>query len=175
MRNPSRWTMVLSLAAVLAITACADRDASSQSAQAAPAKESPAAAKKVASADAKTEDAAKPIRIAKGEQVEIRDYLVEGQITVFDFMSDYCGPCVRIAPFLDRLHQERDDITVVKVDINRPNIRGIDWRSPVARQYSMSSIPHFKIFGADGELMAEGQAAGVLLDRWLQEMMASGK
>lgn len=169
MRNRSRWTTALGLVAALAITACADREATSQSTQAAPSAESEAKADESAAAESK------PQRIAMGEPVEIRDYLVPGQITVFDFMSDYCGPCVRVAPFIDRLHQERADITVVKVDINRPDVRGIDWRSPVAQQYKMNSIPHFKIFGADGTLMAEGQQAGMLLDRWLQEMMAKGK
>jgi thiol-disulfide isomerase/thioredoxin len=169
MRVPFRWTAVLGLVAALAIAACADREATSQPT---PSTAEPAAQADPKGSAEKNED--KPIRIAQGQPVEIRDYLVPGQITVFDFMSDYCGPCVRIAPFIDRLHAERSDITVVKVDINRPEIRGIDWRSPVARQYNMSSIPFFKIYGADGQLMAEGAEAGMMLDRWLQEMVGRG-
>lgn len=166
MRVPFRWTAALGLIAALAITACADREATSQS--------TPPAAGAAAEQGAAEKSEDKPIRIAQGQPVDIREYVVPGQITVFDFMSDYCGPCVRIAPFIDRLHAERDDITVVKVDINRPEIRGIDWRSPVAVQYKMNSIPHFKIFGADGQLMAEGAEAGMMLDRWLQEMVGRG-
>ena len=49
----------------------------------------------------------------------------------------------------------RDDIVVVFVDINRPETKGIDWKSPVAVQHGMRSIPHFKIFGPDGKLIAE--------------------
>jgi thioredoxin 1 len=98
---------------------------------------------------------AKPLHISKGTEVKLTDYLVPGKIVVFDFYSDYCGPCVQVAPALEKLHKTRDDIVVVKVDINRPNIKGIDWRSPVAQQYGLRSIPHFKVYGANGKLMAE--------------------
>lgn len=43
-----------------------------------------------------------PIRISHGEEVVLKDYAVPGEITVFDFMSDYCPPCQRIAPWIDR-------------------------------------------------------------------------
>src|SRR5688572_28920634 len=75
---------------------------------------------------------AKPLHISKGAEVKLTDYVVKGKTTVFDFYSEFCCPCVQVAPALERLHQKRDDIVVVKVDINRPGHRGIDWRSPVA-------------------------------------------
>jgi hypothetical protein len=62
---------------------------------------------------------------------------------------------VQVAPALEKLHRTRDDIVVVKVDINRPGIKGIDWRSPVAQQYGLRSIPHFKVYGPNGKLLAE--------------------
>jgi Thiol:disulfide interchange protein len=101
----------------------------------------------------------KPARIAHGEEVNIADHAVPGKTTVFDFTSDYCPPCRRIAPLLDQLHASRDDIVVVKVDINRPDKKGIDWSSPVAKQYNIKSVPNFKIYGPDGKLQAEGQEA----------------
>ena len=58
---------------------------------------------------------------------------------------------------------------VVKVDINRPDVRGIDWGSPVAKQYGMQSIPHFKVFGPDGKLQAEGKPARELVTGWFEE------
>lgn len=109
-------------------------------------------------ADARTK-AEKPEKIAHGAEVKITDYLVPGKTTVFDFTSEYCPPCRAIAPKLDALHAKRDDIVVVKVDINRPEHKGIDWKSPVARQYQLQSVPHFKVYGADGKLQAEGDAA----------------
>jgi len=111
---------------------------------------------------------AKPERIAHGEEVKIADYLVPGKTTIFDFTSEFCPPCRAIAPHLDELHARRDDIVVVKVDINRPGIKGIDWQSPVAKQYNMRSIPHFKVFGPDGKLVAEGDKARKLVTGWFK-------
>ena len=97
----------------------------------------------------------KPLRVAFGQEINLADYLLPGKTTVFDFTSKYCPPCVAIAPNLEKLHARRDDIVVVFVDINRPQTKGIDWNSPVAVQHGMRSIPHFKIFGPDGKLIAE--------------------
>lgn len=110
---------------------------------------------------------AKPDHIAFGQEVQIADYAVEGKTTVFDFTSEFCPPCVAIAPRLDKLHATRDDIAVVKVDINRSGVRGIDWKSPVAQQYKLRSIPHFKVYGPDGKLQAEGDNARKMVDKWL--------
>jgi thiol-disulfide isomerase/thioredoxin len=111
----------------------------------------------------------KPEKIAHGEQVEIKDYLVSGKITVFDFTSEYCPPCRKISPMLDELHARRADLVVVKVDINRPETKGIDWKSPVARQYSLQSVPHFKVYGADGKLTAEGDPAFEMVMGWIEQ------
>jgi len=100
-----------------------------------------------------------PARIAHGQEVNIQDYVAPGKTTIFDFTSEGCPPCRAIAPYLHKLHAERSDIVVVEVDLNRPGVGGIDWGSPVARQYSMQSIPAFKIYGPDGRLKAEGDSA----------------
>ncbi len=57
---------------------------------------------------------------------------------------------------------------MVKVDINRPGVKGIDWQSPVARQFSLESIPHFKVYGPDGKLQAEGDSAYEMVLGWLK-------
>ena len=100
-----------------------------------------------------------PARIAHGSEVEIQDYVVPGKVTIFDFTSEGCPPCRAIAPHLHKLHAERSDIVVVEVDLNRPGVGGIDWDSPVAHQYGLQSIPAFKIYGTNGRLQAEGEAA----------------
>ena len=102
---------------------------------------------------------AAPARIGHGKEVNLANYVVPGRTTIFDFTSEYCPPCRAIAPRLHQLHADRADIVVVEVDINRPGIAGIDWASPVARQFSLESIPHFKVYGPDGRLQAEGEAA----------------
>src|SRR5688500_2681082 len=111
---------------------------------------------------------AKPERIAQGAEVKITDYLVPGKTTIFDFTSEYCPPCRAVAPHVDKLHATRDDIVVVKVDINRPTFKGIDWSSPVAKQYEVGSVPHFKVYDPEGKLVAEGKPASQLVYSWLQ-------
>ena len=113
---------------------------------------------------------AKPRRIAAGEQVNLADYLVPGKTTVFDFTSEFCPPCRTIAPMLEKVHVTRADVAVVAVDINRPSVKGIDWKSPVAQQYGLRSIPHFKVYGPDGTLLAEDKPddakARAMITKW---------
>lgn len=124
----------------------------------------------LALAGGKAAKSAKPERIAFGQEVSLADYAVAGKTTVFDFTSNYCPPCRQIAPLLDRLHESRDDVVVVAVDINRPDVKGIDWKSPVARQYKLNSVPHFKVFGPDGKLQVEGDAASKLVFGWFEQL-----
>ncbi len=117
---------------------------------------------------------AEPLRIAHGENIALADYLVPGKTTIFDFTSEYCPPCRAYDEPLAKLHQQRTDLVVVKVDINRPETKGIDWKSPVAQQYGMNSIPHFKVYGPDGKLIAEDTTrpgpARQLVNQWLEEL-----
>lgn len=103
---------------------------------------------------------AEPAHVSQGKEINLADYLVPGKTTVFDFSSKYCGPCQAYNEPLVQLHAQRADIAVVKVDINRPETKGIDWKSPVAQQFKLQSIPHFKVYGPDGKLIAEDVAGG---------------
>ena len=51
------------------------------------------------------------------------------------------------------------DDSVLPFQLNRADVRGIDWQSPVAKQYNMRSIPYFKVFGPDGQQIADGKEA----------------
>lgn len=102
--------------------------------------------------------------ITHGQPVELDRHLVPGKMVLFDFYADWCGPCRALAPRIQQLAERHAaSLAVRKVDI-------IDWDSPVARQYRLSSIPHLKLYGGDGELLAEGNAGTVLaaLDRRLR-------
>ncbi|NIM14046.1 MAG: hypothetical protein GTO45_18545 [Candidatus Aminicenantes bacterium] len=94
-----------------------------------------------------------------GEEINIENFVQEGKTTIFDFYSDYCPPCRKISPLLKQLDNKRDDIVVLKVDINRPGRKGIDWGSPVVRQYRIKFVPFFMIYDPSGRRTHEGRAA----------------
>ncbi len=104
-----------------------------------------------------------------GEELDINKYLVKGKINIVDFYSEYCPPCRKISPLLSKLNKKRDDISVIKVDINRPGKSSIDWRSPLAKQYELRSIPHFKIYDKEGKKILEGQEAYQKVMVYIQE------
>lgn len=106
---------------------------------------------------------ATPSRIAFGAEVNLADYAVPGKTTIFDFTSKYCPPCVALAPKLHQLHAQRADVAVVEVDVNRPGVSGIDWGSPLVRQFGLESIPAFQVYGPDRKLKAkEDDARGMV-------------
>jgi thiol-disulfide isomerase/thioredoxin len=106
-----------------------------------------------------------------GERVDLEQLVEIGKTTIFDFYSDYCPPCKKISPLLTKLDQKRRDIIVIKIDINRKGIKTIDWQSPVARQYELKGIPHFKIYDVQGLLSLEGDPA---YERILQLLSQEG-
>ena len=108
-----------------------------------------------------------PARVAHGAEIDLANNLVDGKTTVFDFMSKFCGPCEGYNEPLHRLHAQRADIAVVQIDINRPGLQGIDWISPVAKEFKLQSIPYFKIYGPKGQFVAEGDDARHKVDAWI--------
>lgn len=94
--------------------------------------------------------------ISHGERVDVMSYMEPGKMVLFDFYADWCGPCRSLAPHMEAIAEQHGDrVTVLKVDI-------VNWGSQVARDYNIRSIPHLKLFGADGQMMAQGSARAVL-------------
>jgi len=105
--------------------------------------------------------------------VNLKKRIVKGKTNIIEFYSEYCPPCKRIAPFLKKLDDRRGDIVVIKIDINRTGVKGIDWQSPVAKQFMLKSIPHFIIISPRGELMFEGkEASNYVVQQWRVEGLA---
>jgi thiol-disulfide isomerase/thioredoxin len=101
-----------------------------------------------------------------GEPINLRPYIVGGRYTVFDFGSEYCPPCRATAAQFKVLAQKYPKhYAFRRIDINRPGIVGIDWTSPLARQYGLQSIPHLVVYGPDERLIAEGDAA----EKWMAD------
>ena len=57
---------------------------------------------------------------------------------VVDFWAAWCGPCRVMSPILEEISEERDDMRVVKVDV--------DANQQVAARYGVLSMPTFMVF-----------------------------
>jgi thiol-disulfide isomerase/thioredoxin len=170
------WSPLFAVIVLLLVVACGGGEETAQAQSTdqdtAQAGESSSAAKMVDAAEKAAAQASSvdPIQvIAQGQEIDVTKHLVPGRITVVDFYSEYCPPCKRIAPYLEKLHAKGGEVAVLKVDINRPGHKGIDWASPVARQYKLRSIPHFQIYDAEGALLAEGPEAYQKVVGYIQE------
>jgi thiol-disulfide isomerase/thioredoxin len=104
-----------------------------------------------------------------GQPLDVKRLLVPGKTTLIDFHSPFCPPCVRLAPIMAKLAAKRPDLAIKKVNINRPEVRGIDWRSPLAQQYQIRQVPYFMIFSPQGELVVQGRDATGTVQGWLKE------
>ena len=104
-----------------------------------------------------------------GQTLEVRSLLAQGKTTLIDFYSPFCPPCVRLAPLMAQLAEKRPDLAIIKVNINRPEVKGIDWRSPLAQQYQIRQVPYFMIFSPKGKLLSQGGDAVGTVQSWLQE------
>ena len=52
---------------------------------------------------------------------------------LLDFFASWCGPCKMLSPIIDEIAAERDDINVVKIDI--------DQQPELAAEYGVMSVP----------------------------------
>lgn len=105
----------------------------------------------------------------EGQSFDLRRVVSRGTFTLVDFWSPYCGPCLKLAPYMKKLAAKRSDLKVVKLNINRPGVKGIDWKSPLARQYKIRSVPFLVIFDKNGREIAHGRRAFNLFVKWVKQ------
>ncbi len=77
-----------------------------------------------------------------------------------DFWAKWCGPCKMIAPILDDISKERQDVKIVKVDV--------DENQELAVKYGIRSIPTMYLF-KNGNIEATKMGAGskAALNSWI--------
>ena len=57
----------------------------------------------------------------------------ENPLVLLDFWAVWCGPCKMIAPILEEIAAEREDVVIGKVDV--------DSEMELAMQFGVASIP----------------------------------
>lgn len=55
-----------------------------------------------------------------------------------DFWATWCGPCKMLAPVIDQIAEERDDIVVGKIDVDKD--------TELAIRYGVSGVPTVALF-----------------------------
>jgi thioredoxin 1 len=83
-----------------------------------------------------------------GKRVELSEILVPGKVTVIDFFADWCGPCRTLSPMLEQMAATDGDVVVRKVDI-------VNWKSAVAAQYQLQSIPNVRVYNREGQQVGQ--------------------
>ncbi len=85
-----------------------------------------------------------------GEAIKLKDHLAPGNITIFDYYADWCGPCHLFTPKLERLLLKYKNLALRKVDIS-------DWESKAAKQaakeFGLPGLPYVRIYGPKGKLL----------------------
>lgn len=67
-----------------------------------------------------------------------------------DFWAPWCGPCRMVGPLVEEIAREREDIKVVKVNV--------DEEPELAKAYKIASIPTLMVF-KDGEIIERASGA----------------
>ncbi|HPE11935.1 MAG: thioredoxin [Actinobacteria bacterium] len=66
------------------------------------------------------------------------DVLLSDKPVIVDFWAEWCGPCRMIAPILEEVAADHDEIVVAKLNV--------DENPSTAAQYGVTSIPTMNVF-----------------------------
>ena len=94
---------------------------------------------------------------------QFRGSVEENQgVVVVDFFATWCGPCKMLAPVLEEVASDRDELKVVKMDI--------DENMELAKTYGVMSVPTLMLF-KDGNMISKkiGFMPKELITSWVEE------
>ena len=79
-----------------------------------------------------------------------QEVIGNGKTVLLDFYADWCGPCRRVSPLVERLAEEHPEYAVGKVNV--------DDEQELAAQFGVMSIPMLAVI-KDGKLAAKNVGA----------------
>ena len=94
----------------------------------------------------------------------LEDYneLIMNDLVIVDFYATWCGPCKMLSPILEELASEREEISIVKIDVDK--------NQELSKSNGIMSVPTLIMF-SKGELLAKtsGYMTKDNLITWIDE------
>lgn len=75
---------------------------------------------------------------------EFEDVINENKLVLIDFYAQWCPPCKMLAPILEEVQKNIQDVLIVKIDV--------DQNENISRKFKIMSIPNMILF-KDGEVV----------------------
>lgn len=85
-------------------------------------------------------------------------------LVMVDMYANWCGPCKMLAPIVDMVSENEEDVDFYKVDV--------DENSDLAEEYKVMTIPTLLLF-KDGELM--DKSIGFITKEQVLEMIEKNR
>jgi thioredoxin 1 len=84
------------------------------------------------------------------DKTDFEKYISENQYVLIDFWATWCGPCLKIAPLVEKLAEEHKNVAFAKVDV--------DACEELSEMLNITAMPTFQIY-KDGKLHKEWKGA----------------
>ncbi len=117
-----------------------------------------------APAPGSAKNATKPVHIKNAAEFD-REVLKDKGLVLVDFYADWCPPCRKLAPIIEKLAGDlAGKVKFVKVNVDR--------NEDLAQEYRVSSIPRLIIFKGGGKVDSDvGYQSEKSLRKWLRKYM----
>ena len=86
------------------------------------------------------------------------------KLVIVDYFAVWCGPCMAIAPKLDEIATQQENVMVLKVDVENPELEEL------VRRANITAMPTFEAY-VNGALVDTWKGANInrvntLVEKW---------